>query len=175
MRTTIPLLFWLLTANLAQAMEIDHHASTLGFTVEIGGNIKEASFAGWHATLETRDDLIAGFDVVVQIASASLGNALFDSVMLSPDWLDAAAHPEARFVVDRIESSGRGSHTATGMLTLNGHERPLAVTIREVGPLDDRTFEVFAQLSRLDFGMTDITAPVAETVAITGRIHLLDQ
>lgn len=174
MRTIIPLLFWLLTANLAHALEIDYDASTLGFTVEIGGEVKEASFAGWHATIVMEDDLIAGFDVIVDVASASFGNDLFDSVMLSPDWLDAAAHPEARFVVDRIESGGRGTHVATGMLTLNRHERPLAVTICEVGPLDDRTFQFSAQLSRLDFGMTDATAPVAETVAITGQIRLLD-
>lgn len=66
MRTIIPLLLGLLTANFANAQEIDHDASMLGF-------------ADWRASIETQDVLIAGFDVVVDAALAKFGNELFDS------------------------------------------------------------------------------------------------
>ncbi|WP_159808117.1 YceI family protein [Litoreibacter roseus] len=175
MRTVFLCLFWLATATLASAANIDRDASTLGFSVEIGSDTKYAIFGDWRATITTQETVISRVEVIVDIASASFGDRLFDSVMLSPAWLDVGNHPEALFVADLIESSGAGLHTATGSLTLNGHERSLAVTIREVGASTDQTFNVSAQVQRLDFGMTDTAVPVAPIVTITGRVRLLNR
>ena len=68
----------------------------------------------------------SSIDMQVDVASISAGEDV-DPEAVKPDWLDAAGHPQARFVSRGIKSLGAGRYQATGTLSIKGANRDIVV------------------------------------------------
>lgn len=64
-------------------------------------------------------------EFAVQTASIATGDAALDAALRT--WLDAAAHPTARFASDTLQFDGERLLSASGTLTLRGESKPLRV------------------------------------------------
>lgn len=65
--------------------------------------------------------------VRVDVNSFDIGDSSYNAEILSPAWLDGAAHPLASFRSERIESSGDGAYVAHGRFELKGVSQPVAI------------------------------------------------
>lgn len=101
-------------------------------------------------------------DITVDTASVSTGIRPFDTVLRGASLLDAAAHPQARFVSERVEWAADGLSPAAvhGRITLRGRTQPLALRAERWrcgnNPLFGREVcggDFTATLSRGAFGM----------------------
>lgn len=101
-------------------------------------------------------------DITVDTASVSTGIRPFDTVLRGTSLLDAAAHPQARFVSERVEWAADGLSPAAvhGRITLRGRTQPLALRAERWrcgnNPLFGREVcggDFTATLSRGAFGM----------------------
>ena len=95
----------------------------------------------------------------VRIASVETGAAKRDEALQSPEYFDAARHPEMRFVSQRIRSIGDGQLEVQGNLTIRGRTRPLTLRVAcggtHVVP-GEGTFEIFQTeftVNRHDYGV----------------------
>ncbi|MGH8077727.1 MAG: YceI family protein, partial [Lysobacter sp.] len=77
-----------------------------------------------------RDDWrSARLDVRVPLTRIDLGDAKWNAAVLAPNLLDAARHPEARFVSDTVEPADADHAKVCGLLTLRGVSRPLCMDV----------------------------------------------
>ena len=65
-------------------------------------------------------------DMQVDVASISAGEDV-DPEAVKPTWLDAAAHPQARFVSKSVKALGAGHYQATGTLSIKGVSRDIVM------------------------------------------------
>lgn len=103
----------------------------------------------------------ARLDVSIDLTTLDLGDAQFNQRILRRDFLDAQAHPVARFVSTQVEPLDRTRARVHGLLSLRGVERPLTleVTLNRLARnryTMRRTagFSARATLPRADFGIT---------------------
>ena len=115
----------------------------------------------------------AKLDVVIDTASADLGDAKWNDTVRSWQFLDAGKYPDARFVSKSVEQTGPKSAIVRGELALRGKTHPLDlhVTFHRAGPdpYDFRYtagFSATATLKRSDFGMTKYLPDIGDTVLI---------
>jgi polyisoprenoid-binding protein YceI len=105
----------------------------------------------------------------------------FNAALQAPEWLDAAAHPVARFVSTAVEPTGPDTARVTGRLSLRGVTREVVLRARYNGgygghPMDPAGarigFSVTAELDRSAFGMTfGIPAP-GTTLGVADRVGI---
>lgn len=91
----------------------------------------------------------------VDTGSFSLGEPDYDAEARGKEWLDAAAHPQARFTSSKVVQSGPDRYDAVGTLRLKGQEQPLTVafTLRRKDKL--RFYEGQFPVSRKVFAIGD--------------------
>lgn len=105
----------------------------------------------------------------------------FDAIVQAPEFLNAAAHPEASFVSTAVRLTGAREAEVTGDLTFRGVTKPLTLRVRYNGgygghPLDPGGarigFSAEGSLLRSDFGMTaGIPAP-GTTLGVADEVRL---
>jgi len=137
-------------------------AATSGWAVQQGTLNIEATQAGstvsgrfdqWQAVIDYDPESQTGRVVVnVDIASLTLG-AVSDTAK-GPDFLNAAAHPNAVFEADILPATSAGpSHIARGRLTIAGHavetDLPFELTVNG----DKAQAKGSLQVDRRDFGI----------------------
>ena len=159
------------------ALDPDH--AYLLFRVEhLGLSTVVGRFDDVDATLDfdPADMASMRLDGVVDVASIDLDNADLERRLQGGDWLDAAAHPEARFTTTAVEADGNGALRVTGDFTLRGVTRPLVLEGRFVGGADNVLtgrytlgFEASGALSRSDYGIDSLGALVGDAVEL--EIH----
>jgi polyisoprenoid-binding protein YceI len=66
-------------------------------------------------------------DITLDVTSISTGTAPFDGHLKSPEILNAAAYPTARFVSDKLVFSGDKVTEVTGQFTLLGKTHPVTL------------------------------------------------
>ncbi|WP_310459856.1 YceI family protein [Sphaerotilus sp.] len=66
-------------------------------------------------------------DITLDVTSISTGTAPFDGHLKSPEILNAAAYPTARFVSDKIVFNGDKVTEVTGQFTLLGKTHPVTL------------------------------------------------
>ena len=66
-------------------------------------------------------------DISFDVASVNTGTPNFDKHLQSPDILDAAKHPKARFVSTKFQFSGDKVSAVDGNLTLLGKTQPVTL------------------------------------------------
>ncbi|HUR40040.1 MAG TPA: cytochrome b/b6 domain-containing protein [Verrucomicrobiae bacterium] len=115
----------------------------------------EARFTAFRGSV-TFDPAAAGkaaASLEVDTASFDIGEDEYNAEARGKEWLDAAAHPRATFVSDKVVSTGRDQHTASGTFTLKGKAMPLSVpfTLRRKDGL--RTYDGQFSISRKDYAI----------------------
>lgn len=112
--------------------------------------------------------------IVVDLASARIGNREYDSALPGTDWLDSARVAQALFATTRFTATGPMAFVAEGRLTLRGVTRDvrLPFSLRFAG--DEVVMEGTTVLNRLDFAIGAKNDAAAEWVSreITLTIRL---
>jgi len=154
------------------------HAYLLFRVEHLGLSTVVGRFDGVDATLDFDPDDIAGLrlDGVVDVASIDLDNEELERRLRGGDWLDAAAHPEARFTTTAVEPGEGGAFVVTGDFTLRGVTRPLRLDARFNGGADNILtgfytlgFAADGILSRSAYGIDAFGALVGDEIGI--EIH----
>lgn len=139
---------------------IDPSHSTIGFSVKhmmiatVRGRF--AAFSGALAIDDRGDASITG---VVQSSSIDTNEPQRDDHLRSPDFFDAANHPEIRFASRRVAPAGDGRYTITGDLTIKGTTREVVLDAEVNGSGVDPygnervALEARGQINRKDFGL----------------------
>lgn len=109
----------------------DMAASAIQFSGENAGVPFEGRFDSWTAQIQFDPDRLAASEVLVVIdtASATIGDMMNDAAMVGADWFNAPEHPTAVFSADsfRAVDAGAGRYAADGFLTIRGIEQPVAL------------------------------------------------
>lgn len=105
----------------------------------------------------------------------------FDAIVKAPEFIDAAAHPEATFVSTAVDVTGENQADVTGDLTFRGVTKPLTLKVRYNGgygghPMDPGRarigFSAEGAILRSDYGMTaGIPAP-GTTLGVADEVRL---
>ncbi|MDD3450279.1 MAG: YceI family protein [Gammaproteobacteria bacterium] len=121
---------------------------------------------------DENDPAAARVEVTIDTASLDTNHAERDKHLRGGDFLDAGAHPEARFVSTAYSESGDGSARLEGNLTLRGVTRPVTLEVTAIGAGPDpwggyrRGFHGTATLALADFGIDYDLGPAAREVEL---------
>jgi len=136
----------------------DRFFSSVTFQVRhLGLRDYRAGFAEIDATL----DVAAGtLEATVPVKSLDLNNPVIRERMLSDEFLDAARHPQVRWVVSEFRGDESRAIVVTGELTIHGHRRPVEAEGRIglpgpglLSPENRVGIELKAVVDRRDFGL----------------------
>jgi polyisoprenoid-binding protein YceI len=158
--------------------------SSFGFSVRYQGvSIFRGSLSEVEATL--RHGRLEG---TAQVDSISIHTPEpFRAHVLSPEFFDAANHPEVTFVSTALEVDGTGAASVTGDLTIKGITRPVTAVGRWTAPAADAFGNARAHLAleavidRTEWDMNwNMTLPaggdaLANAVTLTIELSLVDQ
>ncbi|MDB5446771.1 MAG: hypothetical protein JWQ97_2088 [Phenylobacterium sp.] len=116
----------------APAWTVDHAASKLGFSGSMNGQAFGGVFRRWDAKVAFDPKNLAGSKVVavIDVASASTGDATRDEALPTEDWFSAKAFPQATFTSNAFKDLGGGRYQAAGDLSIRGVKRPVALTFQ---------------------------------------------
>lgn len=168
------------TSHTTVLFRVDH----LGFS-NYTANFGEVSIL---ADLDPSDPAAATLEVAIPVRSLQLPSPPegFRDMLLGPEWFDAEAHPDIRFVSTGIEMTGETSADIHGELTLHGVTQPVTLAARYnggwVGHVYDPNarigFSATAEISRTAFGMgfgtpSEAMPGVSDTVHITIETELV--
>ena len=118
----------------------------------------EGGFAKFSGSIENITPGLKGAKITVEIQTGSLfsDNAKLTQHLLSADFFEAKAHPQAKFVSTAIEpkKDGAGTHVITGDLTLRGTTKSISfpAKVQQSGGALDLSSEF--TINKKDFGMT---------------------
>ena len=159
---------------------VDH----LGFS-NYTGSFGEVSIL---AVLDPSDPAAATLDVTIPVRSLLLPSPPdgFLDTLLGPQWFDAGAQPEIRFVSTGIEMTSETTADIHGDLTIHGITQPVTLAARYnggwVGHIYDPNarigFSATTEISRTAFGMgfgtpSEAMPGVSDTVHITIETELV--
>jgi polyisoprenoid-binding protein YceI len=135
-------------------------------------------FTAFEGTLEADEDGIVKAYGTVQVESIDTHESKREEHLRSPDFFDAATHPQMRFVSTEIAASGGSSLRIVGDLTIKGRTRPveLAGEIGGVGvdPWGNERVGLVArgEINRQDFGLTWNRAVEAGGALVSDRVKI---
>lgn len=132
---------------------------------------------GWF-TFDPDDWSVARGDVVIDMASADLGDDKWNKAVKSGQFLDAERWPRAHFTSRSVEKTGTDTGIIHGTLDLHGERRPIdvAFTLNRIGN-DPYTFKrkigfsATASLDRFAFGMQRFKDVVGATIDLRFEIE----
>jgi polyisoprenoid-binding protein YceI len=119
----------------------------------------------------------ANVNVTADINSISTNNEQRDGHLKSPDFFDAASHPELKFTGTKLEGSGEDLKL-TGDLTIRGTTKPITLNVEYGGTVVDpygqtkAGFTVNGKLSRKEFGLTWSAVTEAGSVVVSDDIKI---
>jgi len=141
----------------------------MGFTEYFG----EFSGVSGGLSLNPRNIADAKLDITLPVDSISTTNAKLDGEIKSAMFLDAGKFPQARFVATKVVSTGNGTATITGDLTLHGQTHPITLKASFVGggtnPMSKAYtlgFNATGVFKRSDFGVTTYVPVVSDEVTL---------
>lgn len=114
----------------------------------------------------------ARIEVKIETASVDSNHAERDKHLRSDDFLDVKRFPEAVFIGEGYKPNGDGTGVMSGKLTLHGVNRPLEITVTEIGAGEDpwggyrRGFEGNTSFSLADFGIKKNLGPKSKDVEL---------
>jgi len=108
---------------------VDTSTSHIGFSGLQSGQPFDGVFGAWDAHIEfDPGNLTAARAVVtIDVSTAATGGSFIDGAIPSASWLDARAHPQARFSASSFRTTGDGAYEASGELTLKGVTQPITL------------------------------------------------
>jgi polyisoprenoid-binding protein YceI len=106
--------------------------------------------------------------IVVEVASIDTANRARDDHLRTPDFFDAAGHPQAVFALTAVRRES-GQTVATGELTIRGVTRPLSVPVTVTVADDSVRAAGRFVVSRREFGIAyqGWLNPIRDEVAVS--------
>ncbi len=134
---------------------MDPARSELRFSGTHIGRPFSGTFGKFTADIEFAPGALAQSraSIVVDLASAKIGNPEYDSALPGSDWLDSAKIAEARFETTRFTATGSGGFIAEGRLTLRGVTKDVRLPFTLGFSADEAVMEGRVVLNRLDFAI----------------------
>ncbi|TCV95693.1 polyisoprenoid-binding protein YceI [Luteibacter rhizovicinus] len=177
----------MLALGLAFALPVAAHAadytaqpaSTLGFSGKFQGAQFDGTFKKFTAAISYDPANLASskFDVTVDVASATTGDADRDGALPGSDFFDASKFPKAHYLTTGFTKDASGAITAHGNLTLHGVTKPVDLIVTFTPKTGSATLAVKGAVKRLDFGVGSgeykDTGTIADAVEINGNLQLL--
>lgn len=160
---------------------VDPSHSKVGFAVKhMGIATVRGEFTDFEGTLEiAADGSAVTARGAVKAASVNTNEAQRDEHLRSPDFFDAAAHPELTFVSTSIEAVDGDTFRITGDLTLHGVTNELVLDA-EVHGVDTDPYgnekvglEITGQLSRSDYDMKFNQALGSGNMLVADKVKLV--
>ena len=104
-------------------------ASQIGFRSSMGGAAFAGSFRRWDARIAFDPAALDRSSVVtvIDLGSATTGDASRDQSLPTADWFNVARFPRATFAASKFKSLGGGRYVASGTLTIKGVTRPVVL------------------------------------------------
>ncbi len=112
------------------------------------------------------------------INSIDTGNEGRDGHLKSPDFFDAAGHPQLSFVSNSIANHGGGDFIVKGNLTIKGVTKPVELDVEYGGIQKDfygntvAGFEISGKINRQDFGLTWSAATETGGLVVSDEVKL---
>jgi polyisoprenoid-binding protein YceI len=132
---------------------------------------------GWFQ-FDPKDWSAGHVDVVVDLASADMGDAKWSETVKSGQFLDAGRWPTAHFISDRVEQKDASHGVIHGTLSFHGESKAVdvAFTLNRIAndPYAFKTkagFSAAAALDRFQFGMTRFKDVVGASVELRLEIE----
>ena len=128
---------------------------SLGFTVTSGSDSYRGRFSDWSGTIafDPENPETAEIRIDVRLASASVGDATMDGMLVDSEFLAASANPTATWRSTSVRRTGPNRYTASGTLSLKGARKPQSLTFTLSGNELRRHVEGNASIDRNAFGV----------------------
>ena len=170
------------TSTLVQTgtWNIDPAHSSVEFQVKhLGIATVKGLFSEFEGTLEVGADGIPTKAYgSVKVDSVDTREEQRDAHLRSPDFFDAASHPELTFAATAIEPVDEDTFTVTGDLTIHGVTQQVTFDAElqgvEQDPWGNERFavEVTGQIKRSDFGMTFNQALGSGNMLVSDKVKI---
>lgn len=148
---------------------VTFYVNHLGFSNSVG----EFKVGDGTFSFDGDDWTKSSVEVRVPVQSLELGDAKWNSHILSADFLEAAKYPEITFVSRKVEKIDAAHGKLHGELTVHGVTRPVVLELRlnKVGEHPMRKtqaagFTATTQVARSEFGVAAYVPAVADEVEI---------
>mgnify|MGYP001158800721 CR=1 FL=1 len=116
----------------------------------------------------------SSLSITLPVSSVQTTSSVLTGELKDPNWLDAAKYPDAKFVSTKVTSTGAGTATIEGDLTLHGVTKPVTLEATFVGagtnPLDKAYtigFDATTTIHRSDFGVKTYLPLIGDDVKLT--------
>ena len=111
-------------ASVQAGARVEFQATQMGVTMK-------GHFGTVHAQVHfaPQDLQASSVQVSVDAASVDAGGSQANQLLIGPDWLDAKADPQARFVSTHWSAAGPGRYWVDGNFTVRGATHPLRVLV----------------------------------------------
>lgn len=123
----------------------------------------------------------SSINVNIKTASVDSNHAERDKHLRSPDFLDVAQFPEAKFVSTAYTPGADNTGTLKGDLTLHGVTKPVEITVQKIGGGKDpwgnyrMGFEGSTKFAMADFGINYNLGPKSKDVEMILSIEGIRQ
>lgn len=159
----------------AKPFKVDNDRSHIRFAGTHAGNPFAGEFKVWKADIDfdaSRPET-SKIRVVIDMATAQTGDALYDKTLPSADWFNVKAHPTAVFECDMVSGSEKEGFKAAGSLSIRGAKVPVEFLFaldKTNSTLVSTQFDL--SLDRLAFGIGEQSDPSAEWVGRDIRVSV---
>jgi polyisoprenoid-binding protein YceI len=157
-------------AQVQPGAQVVFQASQMGVTMK-------GHFGTVHAQVHfTPQDLQASsVQVSVDAASVDAGSSQTNELLRGPDWLDAKADPQARFVSTRWSAAGPGRYWVDGNFTVRGATHALRVLVSTHAQGKALAMDADFKLQRTSWGLGGGSWADTSVVAadIPVQVHLV--
>lgn len=177
------------TATLTKTQwNLDPVHSEVGFKVKhmMITNVS-GTFGQFDVTAQTTDSDFTTADITftADLNTLSTGNNDRDTHLKSPDFFDAAKHPQLKFVSTRLEKKDDENYILHGNLTIKDITKPVKLTVEFGGIGKDpwgnekAGFSISGKINRSEFGLNWNAALetggvlVSDEVKLHGEIQLI--
>jgi polyisoprenoid-binding protein YceI len=169
------------TTPLAGTWTVDPTHSNVEFSVKhLGIATVKGAFREFEGTLVVGEDLASATAAgTVKVASVDTNEPQRDDHLRSPDFFDAANHPELTFTSTAIRPVDEDTFEIDAQLTMHGVTNPITLTAEVQGyeqdPWGNRRvgLEITGQLKRGDYGMTFNQALGSGNLLVGDRVAML--
>lgn len=112
-------------------------------------------------------------NVVIHIATLTTGISKLDEHLMGPLFFDVKKYPDATFVSNKVDVTGKSTAKVRGILTLRGISKPVTLNVKlnnsGASPITNKQtvgFTANTQIKRSDFGMTTLLPGLGDEVKI---------
>jgi polyisoprenoid-binding protein YceI len=159
---------------------VDPVHSSVGFEVKLlGVSSYRAGFGDVSGRVVFEDGVVTAIDGTVRVESLRTDAPELTRHLYGPEFFDAAAHPEIRFIATGIEQDGPARLRVAGDLTMRGITNPLTldavVDAVRVDPIGTERVGVRATgtVDRAAYGMRWNVAAVNGALALAEQVKII--